>query len=40
MIRFDVVGDMAFGGGTEMLRDGDKDGLWSLLWSLIEGGMR
>ncbi|GJE86759.1 cytochrome P450 [Phanerochaete sordida] len=28
---YDFMGDMAFGGGTEMLRDGDQDGLWALL---------
>lgn len=28
---YDFMGDMAFGGGTEMLREGDKDGLWKLL---------
>lgn len=27
----DFMGDMAFGGGTEMLREGDKAGLWQLL---------
>ncbi|KAJ7633027.1 high nitrogen upregulated cytochrome P450 monooxygenase 2 [Roridomyces roridus] len=31
---FDVMGDMAFGGGFEMLRDGgDKEGLWALIKS-------
>ncbi|KAJ7137813.1 cytochrome P450 [Mycena epipterygia] len=29
---FDVMGDMAFGGGFEMLRDGgDTDGLWTIV---------
>ncbi|KLO09308.1 high nitrogen upregulated cytochrome P450 monooxygenase 2 [Schizopora paradoxa] len=28
---FDFMGDMAFGGGFELMRDGDKDGLWHLL---------
>ncbi|KZS91161.1 cytochrome P450 [Sistotremastrum niveocremeum HHB9708] len=29
---FDFMGDMAFGGGFEMLRDrGDKDGLWEVM---------
>ncbi|KAJ7681743.1 cytochrome P450 [Mycena rosella] len=29
---FDVMGDMAFGGGFEMLRDGgDKEGLWTII---------
>ncbi|KAF8205670.1 high nitrogen upregulated cytochrome P450 monooxygenase 2 [Mycena galopus ATCC 62051] len=29
---FDFMGDMAFGGGFEMLRDGgDKDGLWTII---------
>ncbi|KAJ7074048.1 high nitrogen upregulated cytochrome P450 monooxygenase 2 [Mycena amicta] len=34
---FDFMGDMAFGGGFEMLRDGgDKEGLWTL----IKGGAK
>ncbi|KAG2110892.1 cytochrome P450 [Suillus discolor] len=28
---FDFMSDMAFGGGSEMLRDGDKDNTWHLL---------
>ncbi|KAF7976197.1 hypothetical protein HWV62_7374 [Athelia sp. TMB] len=28
---FDFMSDMAFGGGSEMLRDGDKEGVWSAL---------
>ncbi|KAG6907707.1 hypothetical protein DXG01_007725 [Tephrocybe rancida] len=32
----DVTHDLAFGGGTELIRDGDVDGLWHLL----EGGQR
>ncbi|THG99327.1 hypothetical protein EW026_g3001 [Hermanssonia centrifuga] len=28
---YDFMGDMAFGGGTEMLKEGDKDGLWGLI---------
>ncbi|KAJ3555926.1 hypothetical protein NM688_g2310 [Phlebia brevispora] len=28
---FDFMSDMAFGGGTEMMREGDKDGLWALV---------
>ncbi|KZP24070.1 high nitrogen upregulated cytochrome P450 monooxygenase 2 [Athelia psychrophila] len=28
---FDFMSDMAFGGGSEMLRDGDKDGIWRAL---------
>ncbi|KAI0345507.1 cytochrome P450 [Trametopsis cervina] len=28
---YDFMGDMAFGGGTDLLRDGDKYGLWKLL---------
>ncbi|KZP24238.1 cytochrome P450 [Athelia psychrophila] len=28
---FDFMSDMAFGGGTEMLREGDKDGIWRAL---------
>jgi len=34
--RHDVMNDMAFGGGSEMLRDGDLTGHWAL----IESGMR
>ncbi|OJA16411.1 hypothetical protein AZE42_05499 [Rhizopogon vesiculosus] len=30
---FDFMSDMAFGGGSEMLRDGDKDNTWHLLES-------
>ncbi|KAK7019301.1 cytochrome P450 [Favolaschia claudopus] len=34
---FDVMGDMAFGGGFELVRDaGDKEGFWTL----IEDGMK
>ncbi|KAJ7579881.1 cytochrome P450 [Mycena floridula] len=28
---YDFMGDMAFGGGFELMRDGDKGGLWSLM---------
>ncbi|KAJ7477012.1 cytochrome P450 [Mycena galericulata] len=28
---FDFMGDIAFGGGFELMRDGDKDGLWHKL---------
>ncbi|KAJ3478916.1 hypothetical protein NLI96_g9421 [Meripilus lineatus] len=28
---FDFMGDMAFGGGYELMRDGDKDGLWKVV---------
>ncbi|KZP23056.1 cytochrome P450 [Athelia psychrophila] len=28
---FDFMSDMAFGGGSEMLREGDKDGIWRAL---------
>ncbi|KAJ7266575.1 cytochrome P450 [Mycena rebaudengoi] len=28
---FDFMGDIAFGGGFELVRDGDKDGLWHKL---------
>ncbi|KAG6872248.1 hypothetical protein C0995_011597 [Termitomyces sp. Mi166 len=28
---YDFMNDLAFGGGTEMMRDGDVDGLWHLL---------
>ncbi|KAF9223441.1 cytochrome P450 [Gyrodon lividus] len=31
--QFDFMSDMAFGGGSEMLRDGDKDNTWHLLES-------
>lgn len=34
--RHDVMNDMAFGGGSEMLRDGDLTGHWAL----VESGMR
>ncbi|KAI5982762.1 cytochrome P450 [Pisolithus marmoratus] len=30
---FDFMSDMAFGGGSDMLRDGDKDNTWHLLES-------
>jgi cytochrome P450 len=30
---FDFMSDMAFGGGSEMVRDGDKDATWHLLES-------
>ncbi|KAJ7784202.1 cytochrome P450 [Mycena metata] len=32
---FDMMGDIAFGGGFELMRDGDKDGLWRRM----EGGL-
>ncbi|KAF7312845.1 hypothetical protein MKEN_00968500 [Mycena kentingensis (nom. inval.)] len=33
-LMFDFMGDMAFGGGFEMMRDGgDKDGLWTIIKS-------
>ncbi|KAJ7034119.1 cytochrome P450 [Mycena alexandri] len=32
---FDIMGDIAFGGGFELMRDGDKDGLWRRM----EGGL-
>ncbi|KAF5379710.1 hypothetical protein D9615_005671 [Tricholomella constricta] len=28
---YDLMNDLAFGGGTEMMRDGDVDGLWHLM---------
>ncbi|KAJ6526246.1 cytochrome P450 [Mycena vulgaris] len=28
---FDFMGDLAFGGGFELMRDGDKEGLWHIL---------
>ncbi|KAF9048451.1 cytochrome P450 [Panaeolus papilionaceus] len=33
---YDVMTDLAFGGGSEMIKEGDKTGLWHLL----EGGQR
>jgi len=33
---FDVMADMALGGGTDMIHEGDSEGLWHLL----EGGVR
>ncbi|KAJ7653210.1 cytochrome P450 [Mycena polygramma] len=32
---FDFMGDLSFGGGFELMRDGDKDGLWHQLESGI-----
>ena len=34
--RHDVMNDMAFGGGSEMLREGDQTGHWALLESGIK----
>ena len=34
--RYDVMNDMAFGGGTDMLREGDVTGHWAVL----ESGLR
>lgn len=36
---FDFMSDMAFGGGSEMLRDGDKDNTWHLLESGLPTAM-
>ncbi|KLO09304.1 high nitrogen upregulated cytochrome P450 monooxygenase 2 [Schizopora paradoxa] len=33
---FDFMGDMAFGGGFELMRDGDKDGIWALLEARVK----
>ncbi|KAG6877406.1 hypothetical protein C0993_007743 [Termitomyces sp. T159_Od127] len=30
-LAYDVMNDLAFGGGTEMMREGDVNGLWHLL---------
>ncbi|KAF8896562.1 cytochrome P450 [Infundibulicybe gibba] len=30
-LTYDFMNDLAFGGGSEMMRDGDVDGLWHLL---------
>jgi len=35
-LSHDVMNDMAFGGGSEMLRDGDVAGHWAM----IESGMK
>ena len=35
-LSHDVMNDMAFGGGSEMLRDGDMTGHWAM----IESGMK
>ena len=35
-LSHDVMTDMAFGGGSEMLRDGDVTGHWAM----IDSGMR
>lgn len=35
--RFDLMGDMVFGGGFELMRDGqDNEGIWTLLESALE----
>ncbi|EGN99144.1 hypothetical protein SERLA73DRAFT_181973 [Serpula lacrymans var. lacrymans S7.3] len=36
---FDFMSDMAFGGGSEMIRDGDKEGIWHLLESGLPMGL-
>lgn len=34
---FDFMGDMAFGGGFELMRDGgDREGIWNLMESALE----
>ncbi|RDX41710.1 high nitrogen upregulated cytochrome P450 monooxygenase 2 [Lentinus brumalis] len=35
-LSYDVMSDMAFGGGSELLRDGDRNNVWSV----IDDGMR
>ena len=35
-LSHDVMNDMAFGGGSEMLRDGDVAGHWTM----IDSGMK
>ncbi|KAI0628638.1 high nitrogen upregulated cytochrome P450 monooxygenase 2 [Trametes polyzona] len=35
---YDIMCDMAFGGGSELLRDGDTDNFWSLLESGLPPG--
>ncbi|CDO71117.1 hypothetical protein BN946_scf184844.g121 [Trametes cinnabarina] len=34
---YDFLCDMAFGGGSELLRDGDKDNVWQLIEESIQG---
>lgn len=35
--RFDFMGDMAFGGGFELMRDGgDREGIWKLMEDALE----
>ena len=29
--RYDFMSDMAFGGGSEQMRDGDKDSIWNTM---------
>ena len=29
--RYDFMSDMAFGGGSEQMRDGDQDSVWRLM---------
>lgn len=33
---FDFMGDMAFGGGFELMRDGDKDQIWRLMETRVK----
>lgn len=30
LIRYDVMNDITYGGGVELMRDGDKDGLYAM----------
>lgn len=30
------MGDMAFGGGFELMRDGDREGIWGIMADRIE----
>ncbi|EKM52047.1 uncharacterized protein PHACADRAFT_177444 [Phanerochaete carnosa HHB-10118-sp] len=36
-MTYDFMGDMVFGGGSDMLTHGDKDGIWSMLTNGGEG---
>ncbi|EKM52044.1 uncharacterized protein PHACADRAFT_102490 [Phanerochaete carnosa HHB-10118-sp] len=38
-MTYDVMGDMVFGGGSDMLTHGDKDGIWSMIQTAAEGQM-
>ncbi|KLO11363.1 high nitrogen upregulated cytochrome P450 monooxygenase 2 [Schizopora paradoxa] len=36
LFAFDFMGDMAFGGGFEFMRDGDKDQIWELMAARVK----